>query len=211
MAIRRPHKLQDDSFAFSPANKEWAMKEIEKYPKGRHQSAILALLWQAQKQAGGWLPLKAIEYVAQFLDMPKMRALEVASFYTMFHLKPVGEHLVQICQTTPCWLRGSNDLKDFCQKEIGSEKQVSKDGKCSWMAVECLGACVNAPVVQINDDFYEDITPKQLKYVLDELKAGHKPKIGSQIGRMGSAPISAKKNNLKENNLKDRNLEERNV
>ncbi len=129
-------------------------------------------LWQAQKQAGGWLPEPAIRHVADLLDMPYMRALEVATFYTMFNLSPVGEHFVQLCGTTPCMLRGSDDLKEVCEKHIGPQNQVTEDGKLSWLEVECLGACVNAPMVQINDDFYEDLTAESFDQILTDLRQG---------------------------------------
>ena len=171
MSVRRLHAKQPDSFAFSPENEQWADGQIAKYPEGRQASAIIPLLWQAQKQAGGWLPEPAIRHVADRLDMPYMRALEVATFYTMFNLSPVGEHFVQLCGTTPCWLRGADDLKEVCRKMIGEQGDITEDGKLSWLEVECLGACVNAPMVQINDDFYEDLTAESLEQILKALRA----------------------------------------
>ena len=144
MSVRRLHTKQPDSFAFSPENAQWADGQIAKYPEGRQASAIIPLLWQAQKQAGGWLPEPAIRHVADRLDMPYMRALEVATFYTMFNLSPVGEHFVQLCGTTPCWLRGADDLKEVCRKMIGEQGDITEDGKLSWLEVECLGACQRA-------------------------------------------------------------------
>jgi len=145
-------------------------------------------LWQAQKQAGGWLPEAAIRHVADMLGMAHIRVLEVATFYTMFNLEPVGEHFIQVCGTTPCALRGAEDLIKVCKKRIGEQREVSKDGKFSWLEVECLGACVNAPMVQINDDYYEDLTPELLEKLMDDLAGGKEVKVGPQIERQYSAP-----------------------
>ncbi len=188
MSVRRLDPNQPEEFEFTAENKAWAEGQIKKYPDGRQASAIISLLWRAQKQAGGWLPEPAIRYVADYLDMPHMRAMEVATFYTMFNLSPVGEHFVQLCGTTPCWLRGSDDLKAVCKKVIGEERQVSSDGKFSWMEVECLGACANAPMVQVNDDFYEDLDAENFEKLLTDLKEGRPVKIGPQSDRKGSEP-----------------------
>ena len=188
MSVRRLHAKQPDSFAFSPENEQWADGQIAKYPEGRQASAIIPLLWQAQKQAGGWLPEPAIRHVADRLDMPYMRALEVATFYTMFNLSPVGEHFVQLCGTTPCWLRGADDLKEVCRKMIGEQGYITEDGKLSWLEVECLGACVNAPMVQINDDFYEDLTAESLEQILKALRACEAVDTGPQNSRHASEP-----------------------
>ena len=154
MSVRRLDPNQPESFAFTPENLETAKKTIAKYPEGRQASAIISLLWLAQKQHDYWLPEPAIRCVAEMLDMPYIRALEVATFYTMFNLSPVGKHFIQLCGTTPCWLRGADDLKEVCRKRIGEQQQVSADGNFSWLEVECLGACANAPMVQINDEYY---------------------------------------------------------
>jgi len=191
VSVRRLAANQPESFAFTPENVEWAKTQIAKYPEGRQASAIIPLLWQAQKQMGGWLPEPAIRYVADMLGMDHIRALEVATFYTMFNLSPVGEHFVQLCGTTPCWLRGADELKETCRKVIGPEGQVSADGKFSWIEVECLGACANAPMVQINDDFYEDLDAARLEKVIDGLRAGREVKPGPQNGRHGSEPLGA--------------------
>ena len=188
MAVRRLAAEQPATFAFSEQNAEWARKQIAKYPEGRQASAVIPLLWQAQKQAGGWLPEVAIRHVADMLGMAHIRVLEVATFYTMFNLEPVGEHFIQVCGTTPCGLRGAEDLIKVCKKRIGEQREVSKDGKFSWLEVECLGACVNAPMVQINDDYYEDLTPALLEKLMDDLAAGKKVKVGPQIDRQYSAP-----------------------
>lgn len=188
MSVRRVAENQPDDFIFTKENISWAKEQIAKYPKGRQASAIIPLLWQAQKQSGGWLPEPAIRYVAEFLDMPHMRAMEVATFYTMFNLEPVGEHFVQLCGTTPCWLRGADNLKDVCRKIIGEQNTVTEDGKLSWLEVECLGACVNAPMVQINDDFYEDLTAEWFEKILLDLKRGDTVIPGPQTSRQASEP-----------------------
>jgi NADH-quinone oxidoreductase subunit E len=191
MAVRRlaEEALQPKSFAFTAENLEWAKRQLARYPEGRQQSAILPLLWRAQEQAGGWLPQKAIEYVADFLGLARMRALEVATFYTMFNLAPVGKFNLQVCGTTPCVLRGADKLIDLCHRRIGEQQHITAEGTFSWVEVECLGACVNAPVVQINYDYYEDLTPERLNDILDELARGKQPKPGPQIERQFSAPV----------------------
>ena len=189
MSVRRLADEQPTNFEFTPENKAWAEREIAKYPPGRQASAVLALLWRAQKQNGYWLPRVAIEKVAAMLDMPNIRVLEVATFYTMFNLEPVGRHYVQVCGTTPCMLSGSDDIKAVCRKRIGEQGHVTSDGVFSWIEVECLGACCNAPMVQINDDYYEDLTPENFASLLDDLAAGRPVKTGSQIGRVSSEPV----------------------
>jgi NADH-quinone oxidoreductase subunit E len=191
MAVRRLAEpaLQPESFAFTAANREWAEREITKYPAGRQHSAIIPLLWRAQEQAGGWLPQKAIEHVAAFLDMPRIRALEIATFYTMFNLAPVGRFNVQVCGTTPCVLRGADKLIALCHERIGEQQHVTPDGDLSWIEVECLGACVNAPVAQINYDYYEDLTPQRLDEILNDLIAGKRVEPGPQVERQFSAPF----------------------
>jgi NADH-quinone oxidoreductase subunit E len=191
MAVRRlaePH-LQPKEFAFTAENLAWAKKQIAKYPEGRQQSAVIPLLWRAQEQAGGWLPQKAIEHVAQVLGMANIRVLEVATFYTMFNLAPVGKFHVQMCGTTPCRLRGADALIDICNRRIGHQYEVTADGRFSWVEVECLGACVNAPMAQINYDYYEDLTPESFEKILDEMAAGRTPKPGPQVDRQMSGPI----------------------
>jgi NADH-quinone oxidoreductase subunit E len=190
MAVRRlaDPALQPKSFTFTVENLDWAKGEIAKYPEGRQRSAIIALLWRAQEQAGGWLPQKAIEHVAEVLGMPNIRALEVATFYTMFNLAPVGRAHVQLCGTTPCVLRGADKLIKLCHERIGEPLEVTADGKLSWIEVECLGACVNAPVAQINYDYYEDLTSETFSKILDDLAAGKPVKPGPQVARQLSAP-----------------------
>jgi NADH-quinone oxidoreductase subunit E len=191
MSVRRlaPPEQQPKEFSFSKDNLAWAKQQVTKYPEGRQQSAIIPLLWRAQEQQGGWLPEVAIRYVADFLGMAHIRALEVATFYTMFNLAPVGKVHVQLCGTTPCRLRGADDIEKVCRKRIGEQGHVSDDGKFSWVEVECLGACVNAPMVQINFDFYEDLTPESFGKILDQFAAGKTPKPGPQVDRQLSAPV----------------------
>jgi NADH-quinone oxidoreductase subunit E len=189
MSVRRLAEEQPTIFEFTPENKAWVEKELAKYPPNRQASAVLALLWRAQKQSGYWLPRPAIETVAAMLDMPNIRVLEVATFYTMFNLEPVGRHYVQLCGTTPCMLCGAEDLKSVCRKRIGEQDHVTSDGLFSWTEVECLGACCNAPMVQINDDYYEDLTPESFAKLLDDLAAGRPVRTGSQTGRVSSEPV----------------------
>jgi NADH-quinone oxidoreductase subunit E len=188
MSVRRLHDKQPDSFAFTAENRAWAEDQIKKYPEGRQASAVIPLLWQAQKQGDGWLSEPAMRHVADMLEMPYMRVFEVATFYTMFNLKPVGKHFVQLCGTTPCWLRGADDLKAVCRELIGEQGDITDDGALSWLEVECLGACVNAPMVQINDDFYEDLTAERFKDILLKLQAGEAVAPGPQNSRQSSEP-----------------------
>jgi NADH-quinone oxidoreductase E subunit len=179
-----------EAFAFTPTNKALAEKIIARYPAGRQASAVLPLLDLAQRQIGGWLPRAAMDYVADTLSMAPIRVYEVATFYSMFNLKPVGRNLVQVCRTTPCWLRGADKLTETCRRKLGIDlKETTSDGNFTLMEVECLGGCVNAPVVQINDDFYEDLDPAKLEAIIGKLARGEKPPAGSQIGRQNSAPI----------------------
>lgn len=190
MAVRTiaPPEKQPTSFAFTAENETWIVEQIAKYPDGRQASAVIALLTKAQEQAGGWLPLKAIEAVAARLEMPKIRVMEVATFYSMFNLSPVGKHFIQLCGTTPCALRGAERLKQMLRAKVGEPGEVSADGLFSWHEVECLGACCNAPMAQINNDYYEDLTPENMESLLDDLAAGKPVKIGSQTGRTSSEP-----------------------
>lgn len=183
----------EKTFAFTPENTEKAKKIIAKYPTGRQQSALLPLLDMAQRQNGGWISREAMVYIASFLGIAEIRVYEVATFYSMFNLKPVGKHLVQVCTTTPCWLRGSDKVVDTCRKKLGIDfGQTTEDGQFTMVEVECLGACVNAPLVQVNDDFYEDLDAASTEKLLEDLKAGKKVKVGSQTGRQCSAPVPIK-------------------
>jgi NADH-quinone oxidoreductase subunit E len=190
MAVRRlaPAEVQPKEFSFTAENMAWAKTQLEKYPDGRQASAVIPLLWKAQEQCGGWVPEAAIRYVADFLNMAHIRVMEIATFYTMFNLAPVGRYHVQLCGTTPCMLRGAEDLKKVCKKKIGEQFDVTPDGALSWVEVECLGACVNAPMVQINYDFYEDLTPDILERILGDLAMGKVPPPGPQVERHFSAP-----------------------
>ncbi len=192
MAVRRLAEKQPESFAFTPENLAWAKKEMAKYPEGRQASAVISLLWRAQDQEG-WVTEPAIRAVAELLGMSNIRVLEVATFYTMFNLEPVGTKAhIQVCGTTPCWLRGANDLKDVCHRRIGEPHHLSEDGAFSWEEVECLGACVNAPLVQIGADTYEDLTAESLEKLIDDIVAGRPLKPGTQIDRQFSAPIGGR-------------------
>jgi len=189
MSVRRLAANQPEGFAFTPENLEWAHAQIKKYPEGRQASAVLAILWRAQEQMGGWLPEPALRYVANMLGLAYIRIYEIATFYTMFNLTPVGRHYVQVCGTTPCWLRGADEIKDTCRRLIGAPGHVTDDGLFSWTEVECLAACVNAPVVQINKDYYEDLTPESLEKILNDLKTGRSVTPGPQNGRQAAAPL----------------------
>jgi NADH-quinone oxidoreductase subunit E len=188
--LRRLHKEQPADFAFLPANQAWAEAQITKYPEGRQASAVIPLLWRAQEQEG-WLTRPAIEHIADMLDMAYIRVLEVASFYFMFQLKPVGSVAnIQICGTTSCMICGAEDLVSVCQEKIAAKPhQLSEDGKFSWEEVECLGACANAPMAQIGKDYYEDLTAKRLGEIIDEMAAGKVPTPGPQNGRFAAEPL----------------------
>jgi NADH-quinone oxidoreductase subunit E len=188
MSVRRLAENQPEAFAFTRENEAKCEEILRKYPEGREASAVIPLLWLAQKQNDYWLPKPAIEKVAQKLDMPFIRALEIATFYTMFNLAPVGRFYVQMCGTTPCLLAGSNAIKEVLLRRIGEQGKVTSDGMFSWIEVECLGACCNAPMVQINEDYYEDLTPQNFEKLLDDLAAGRPVKTGSQTGRVTSEP-----------------------
>jgi NADH-quinone oxidoreductase subunit E len=190
MAPRRLHPDQPASFAFTPENLAWAKETIAKYPEGKQASAVIPLLWRAQEQHDNWLPEPAMRCVADMLGMAYIRVYEVATFYTMFQLAPVGRKAhVQVCHTTPCMLRGADELKEVCQRRIHPEPHhLSADGDFSWEPVECLGSCANAPMVQIFKDTYEDLTPELFEKVLDGFKADKPPKPGSQVGRQASCP-----------------------
>ncbi len=185
-----PNAEQPRSFELSAENLAVADRIIAKYPAGKQQSAVMPLLDLAQRQHAGWLPGAAIEYVAEMLDMPVMRVFEVATFYTMYNLAPVGENLVKVCKTTPCWLRGSDSITDTCKRKLGIEVgETTVDGKFTLLEVECLGACVNAPMMQINDDYYEDLDGDSTEAILEALAAGETPQAGPQSGRKGAEPL----------------------
>jgi NADH-quinone oxidoreductase subunit E len=188
LSVRRLAEIQPDSFEFKPATLRAAKAHIANFPPGRQASAVIGVLWLVQKQEG-WVCEPAIRATAELLAMPVIRVLEVATFYTMFMLEPVGTHaLVQVCGTTPCQLRGSERLIAVCQKKLGPRDHRTADGKFYWQEVECMGACANAPMAAINDYYYEDLTPESFEKLLDDFAAGKKPKPGSAIKRQGSAP-----------------------
>ncbi|MBI1208271.1 MAG: NADH-quinone oxidoreductase subunit NuoE [Azospirillum sp.] len=181
---------QPESFAFSPENRARAERIVAKYPPGRQASAVLPLLDLAQRQSDNWLPRAAMDHVAEFLSMPRIRVYEVATFYTMFNKTPVGKHFVQICTTTPCWLRGSADLVHACERKLGiSMGETTPDNQFTVIEAECLGACVNAPMVQIGDHYYEDLDGPGMEALLDALARGEVPAPGSQIGRSTSCSV----------------------
>lgn len=189
MSVRRLAAVQPDSFAFKPETLEKANWWIAKYPENRRQSAVIPILWLIQKQEG-WVSEPAIAVVAEMLGMARIRVYEVATFYTMFMLEPVGSAaLIQVCGTTPCQLRGSEALMKVCKDKIGPKDKLSADGKFYWQEVECLGACTNAPMAQINDYFYEDLTPDNLAQIIDDFAAGKTPKTGPYNGRFTSEPL----------------------
>jgi NADH-quinone oxidoreductase E subunit len=184
---------QPENFEFTAENLERAKAHIAKYPPGRQASAVLPLLWIAQEQRGGWLPRAAMDHVAGILEMAPIRIYEVATFYTMFNLRPVGRYLLQACTTTPCWLRGSDAVVEACERKLGiAVGDSTADGLFTLVEVECLGACVNAPILQVNDDFYEDLDDAATEALLDALRDGKPPAPGSVIGRQGSEPMTGR-------------------
>jgi NADH-quinone oxidoreductase subunit E len=201
MSIKKISKEQPESFEFDNKNLEAANKVISNYPEGKQQSAVMALLYFSQRQNDNWIPLVAIKYIAKFLNMPYIKVYEVATFYTMYNLSPVGKYFFQVCTTTPCMIRGAYKLIDVCKKKLSEkESKISKDGKTSWMEVECLGACVNAPMIQINDDYFEDLDPKKLEKIIDQINKNESPKPGSYRGRLNSEPENIRKTLLGNNN-----------
>tara|TARA_B100000768_G_scaffold35757_1_gene34392 strand:+ start:150 stop:758 length:609 start_codon:yes stop_codon:yes gene_type:complete len=194
MSLRRPSKEQPENFKFNSISLEAAKKIIAKYPEEKQHSAVMALLYIAQKQNNNWIPLAAMKYIGKYLDMPYIKVYEVATFYTMYNLAPVGKHFVQVCTTTPCMIRGAYTLVEACKEKISqNENELSKDQSCSWMEVECLGACVNAPMMQINDNYYEDLDKEKTLKILDKILNGETPKPGSYRGRKNNEPENTRK------------------
>lgn len=180
---------QPESFAFTPENLARAKEIIAQYPAGRQQSAVIPLLTMAQKQNANWLPKVAMDVVANMLGMPPVRVYEVASFYTMYNLEPVGKYMIEVCTTTPCWLKGSDDIVAMCEQRLGiSIGETTKDGVFTLREAECLGACVNAPMCQVGENYYEDLTPRDMENIIDTLAKGGQPKVGPQSGRKSSEP-----------------------
>lgn len=198
MSGKHVAKNQPKTFTFSSENIKKMKEILSKYPETRKKSAVMPLLYLAQKQNEGWIPLVAIQYIADQLDIPYIKVYEVATFYTMYNLAPVGKYFVQVCTTTPCAIRGSGKIIEMCKKHI-SEKEghLSSDKKSSWIEVECLGACVNAPMIQINDDYYEDLDADFAEKIFKSFKDDNLPKFGSQKGRKGSEPIKQRLTLLK--------------
>jgi len=193
MSIKKISKTQPDSFEFSKENLIEVEKEIKKYPKNRKASAVLALLYLVQKQNENWIPLIAIKYVAKILNMPYIKVYEVATFYSMFNLSPVGKYFIQVCTTTPCMIRGAKKLVDACKTNISkNQKELSENKLCSWTEVECLGACVNAPMMQINQDYFEDLNEGTAKEIIQQLLKDKFPKSGSARNRKNTAPEKGK-------------------
>ena len=201
MSLKKISKDQPENFKFNSKSLIAAEKVISNYPEGKQQSAVMALLYIAQRQNDNWIPLASMKYIAKMLNMPYIKVYEVATFYTMYNLAPVGEYFFQVCTTTPCMLRGAYKLVDVCKKKISkNESKLSKDGKSSWMEVECLGACVNAPMIQINDDYFEDLDPQKLEKIIDQINNNQKPLPGSYRGRLSTEPENFRKTLLDNNN-----------
>ena len=193
MSLKKPSKEQPEKFEFNQSSLEVAKTIIAKYPEGKQQSAVMALLYIAQKQNSNWIPLAAMKYIGKFLEMPYIKVYEVATFYSMYNLAPVGKHFIQICTTTPCMLRGANKLVEACKEKISiNESDLSKDKDCSWIEVECLGACVSAPMMQVNDDYYEDLNEKKTLEILDSFIKDDPLKPGSYRGRKNTSPEKIK-------------------
>lgn len=193
MSAKISHVTQHENFAFTSENTARAKEIIAKYPAGRQQSAVIPLLTLAQNQNAGWLPKAAMDMIAEMLGMPPVRVYEVASFYTMYNLEPVGKYLIEICTTTPCWLRGSDTIVEACKNKLNIELgETTKDGLFTLREAECLGACVNAPMCQIGANYYEDLTSRDMDGILDTLAHGGTPKAGPQNGRKSSEPMGSK-------------------
>ena len=194
MRLRRPSKIQPENFEFNSASLEAAKTIVAKYPKDKQQSAVMALLYIAQKQNNNWIPLAAMKCIGKFLDMPYIKVYEVATFYTMYNLSPVGKYFIQVCTTTPCMIRGAYKLVEACKEKISeNDNELSKNKSCSWMEVECLGACVNAPMMQINNDYYEDLDKEKTLEIFDKILSGETPKPGSYRGRRNNEPENTRK------------------
>ena len=201
MSLKKISKDQPKDFVFNDNSLKAVNKAISNYPKNRQQSAVMTLLYIAQKQNDNWIPLAAMKLIAKTLNMPFIKVYEVATFYTMYNLAPVGEYFFQVCTTTPCMIRGAYKLVDVCKKKISkNESEISKDGKFSWLEVECLGACVNSPMIQINEDYFEDLDPDKLEKIIDKINNNEKPIPGSYRGRLSSEPENIRKTLLDNKN-----------
>ena len=194
MSLKKISKEQPEDFEFSDKNLERVKKSISNYPKGKQQSAVMSLLYIAQEQNQNWIPLAAMKYIAKLLNVPYIKVFEVATFYSMYNLSPVGKNFIQVCTTTPCMIRGAYELVQACKEKISeNENELSNDKSCSWVEVECLGACVNAPMMQINNDYFEDLNKEKTLKILDQLIKGESPKPGSYRGRLNSEPENNRK------------------
>ena len=194
MSIKKIAKKQPENFEFTKDNIIIANDILKNYPQEKKQSAVMAFLYIAQKQNNNWIPLVAMKYIAKYLEMPYIKVYEVATFYSMYNLSPVGEYFVQVCTTTPCMIRGAYKLVESCKEKISlNQNELSKNGKCSWMEVECLGACVNAPMMQINDDYFEDLDKEKSNKIIDKILKGEKIEPGSYRGRKNSEPENNRK------------------
>ena len=201
MSIKKIAKEQPENFEFNSENFDAANKITKNYPEGKQQSSVMALLYIAQKQNDNWIPLAAMKYIAKLLKMPYIKVYEVATFYTMYNLAPVGKHHIQVCTTTPCMIRGAYDLIKVCKEKISdNENELSKNKSCSWTEVECLGACITAPMMQINDDYYEDLDKDSAEKIIKQILDGHDPKPGSYRGRKNSEPENNRKTLMDLNN-----------
>ncbi|MBM3630808.1 MAG: NADH-quinone oxidoreductase subunit NuoE [Alphaproteobacteria bacterium] len=194
MTLRKISKDQPEHFEFSKENLEEAKMIVEKYPKGKQQSAVMSLLYIAQKQNDNWIPLSAMKYIGKLLEMPYMRVYEVATFYSMYNLSPVGKYFIQVCTTTPCMIRGAYEIVEACKEKISkNENELVHEKNSSWTEVECLGACINAPMMQINDSYYEDLDKEKVLKILDQVISDKMPKAGSYRGRLNSEPENNRK------------------
>ena len=194
MSVKKISKEQPEKFEFNATNYEIAKKILTNYPEGKQQSAVMPLLYLVQEQNENWIPLAAMKYIAKFLNMPYIKVYEVATFYSMYNLSPVGKNFIQVCTTTPCMIRGAYKIVEACKEKISkTENESSNDKQCSWVEVECLGACVNAPMMQINKDYYEDLDKEKTLKILDQILKGESPKPGSYRGRVNSEPENNRK------------------
>ena len=201
MSIKKISKEQPKNFEFNSKNLEVAKKIIKNYPEGKQQSAVMALLFLVQRQNNNWIPLIAIKYIANFLEMPYIKVYEVVTFYSMYNLSPVGDYFIQVCTTTPCMIRGAYKLVEACKEKISkNENELSKDKKCSWIEVECLGACTNAPMIQINNDYFEDLDEKKTEEIIEMLLKDKYSTPGSAKNRKSSAPEKGKTSLLEKKN-----------
>ena len=194
MSVKKISKEQPEKFEFNATNYEIAKKILTNYPEGKQQSAVMPLLYLVQEQNENWIPLAAMKYIAKFLNMPYIKVYEVATFYSMYNLSPVGKNFIQVCTTTPCMIRGAYKIVEACKEKISeNENELSNDKQCSWVEVECLGACVNAPMMQINKNYYEDLDKEKTLKILDQILKGESPKPGSYRGRVNSEPENNRK------------------